>query len=461
MINYPAVLSQEEIDYLKRESADYCLAHGILMRPNELTIVPYTLFPSPFPDQWFKEANRIQPIFNALFDNVSQDSTFLLESLASTCDQDEFTSNLVDLFKGNTNRQPIKLGIHRSDYMLDTQTMGMKQIEFNTISSSFSSLSSSVSELHRFMTLKTKYFSGVKMEQLPLNNAKNAPVLGIAKAWELYDISDAIVLFVVQKGEGNIVDQRQIEYALSKSHGIRVERATLEDVSNFGKLKGDKQRLFYKDLQVAIVYFRAGYTPNDYPTSREWESRRLIENSWAIKCPPIEYHLAGTKKIQQVLASPEILKRFLKDQEHVDSISKVFTGLYPLDDSDAGKAALAAVLKNPASFVLKPQREGGGNNVYGEDIPKFIQSLKPGERQAYILMDLISPPSFQNIIARKGQYQEGTVISELGIYGVFVTNGSIVHMNEACGHLLRTKSITSHEGGVAAGFGGLDSPLLT
>jgi glutathione synthetase len=153
----------------------------------------------------------------------------------------------------------------------------------------------------------------------------------------------------------------------------------------------------------------------------------------------------------------------------LESISKVFTGLYPLDDSEAGKDALVAVLANPAAFVLKPQREGydslikrnsGGNNIYGEDIPAFIKSLKPGERQAYILMDLVSPPSFQNIIVRKGVYHEGPVISELGIYGVFVADGSIVHMNETCGHLLRTKSITSHEGGVAAGYGGLDSPLL-
>lgn len=75
-------------------------------------------------------------------------------------------------------------------------------------------------------------------------------------------------------------------------------------------------------------------------------------------------------------------------------------------------------------------------------------------------MNLISPPSFENIIYRKGQYQEGKVISELGIYGVYVADGSIIHMNESCGHLLRTKSVSSHEGGVAAGFGGLDSPLL-
>jgi hypothetical protein len=48
----------------------------------------------------------------------------------------------------------------------------------------------------------------------------------------------------------------------------------------------------------------------------------------------------------------------LSDKDHLESIRNVFTGLYPLDDSTAGKNALAAVLSNPTSFVLKPQREG-------------------------------------------------------------------------------------------------------
>lgn len=230
MINFPPILSQEEIDILKKEDADYCPAHGILMRPNELTIVPHTLFPSPFPDKWFKEAIRIQPIFNSLFDLVSQNSDFLLESLAATIEQDEFTRNLVELKKNHTSKQTIKLGIHRSDYMLDAQrdNMGMKQVEFNTISSSFSSLSSSVSELHRFLAFKTNYFSGVKEAQLPANNSRNAPVLGIAKAWELYGVSDAIVIFVVQHGEGNIVDQRQIEYALCKTYSYLTKFVGME-----------------------------------------------------------------------------------------------------------------------------------------------------------------------------------------------------------------------------------------
>ena len=35
----------------------------------------------------------------------------------------------------------------------------------------------------------------------------------------------------------------------------------------------------------------------------------MMEQSSAIKCPPISYHLVGTKKIQQELAKPNVLER--------------------------------------------------------------------------------------------------------------------------------------------------------
>jgi glutathione synthase len=57
---------------------------------------------------------------------------------------------------------------------------------------------------------------------------------------------------------------------------------------------------------VAVIYFRCGYHPDQYPTEREWDARLMMERSLAIKCPSIQYHLAGTKKIQQELARPGI-----------------------------------------------------------------------------------------------------------------------------------------------------------
>lgn len=56
--------------------------------------------------------------------------------------------------------------------------------------------------------------------------------------------------------------------------------------------------------EVSVFYFRAGYTPVDYPSDSEWEGREMIERSSAVKCPCLAYHLAGTKKVQQQLALP-------------------------------------------------------------------------------------------------------------------------------------------------------------
>jgi hypothetical protein len=63
--------------------------------------------------------------------------------------------------------------------------------------------------------------------------------------------------------------------------------------------------------KVTLAYFRAGYTPTDYPTDKEWAGRLLLETSAAIKCPSIAVHLAGTKKVQQDLTRPGVLERFL------------------------------------------------------------------------------------------------------------------------------------------------------
>lgn len=77
-------------------------------------------------------------------------------------------------------------------------------------------------------------------------------------------------------------------------------------------------------------------------------------------------------------------------------------------------------------------------------------------------MELIEPPEVHNAIVRAGEIFPASVISELGIYGTVLwdsRDGSIIHNAEA-GHLLRTKSKETDEGGVAAGFACIDSPHL-
>ena len=60
--------------------------------------------------------------------------------------------------------------------------------------------------------------------------------------------------------------------------------------------------------------------------------------------------------------------------------------------------------------------------------------------------------------------RRATHACELGVFGVILSDGakdSEPIVNEAAGHLLRVKLDGVDEGGVAAGFAVLSSPLLT
>ena len=118
------------------------------------------------------------------------------------------------------------------------------------------------------------------------------------------------------------------------------------------------------------------------------------------------------------------------------------------------------------TLVLKPQREGGGNNIYKDSIPSFLDKLPPKERQAWIAMELIRPPEgSRNYLVRAGGADKVAVktdvVSELGIFGWALFGNPTTEVQEQeAGWLVRTKGKDSDEGGVATGFSVLDSVLL-
>ncbi len=265
---------------------------------------------------------------------------------------------------------------------------------------------------------------------------------------------------IVQPNERNMYDQRWIEFNLFERHGIKLLRKTLAEMHTESVLNAD-QGLFIGQDEVAIVYFRAGYTPQDYPSEHEWSARLKIEKSTAIKCPNINYHIVGAKKVQQVLANQGVLEQYVSDPEEAALLRSCFSGLYPLDNTPLGLKAYDMAMATPERFVMKPQREGGGNNIYGKDIPPYLSKLTPNQRNAYILMDLIQTPPHDGLMVKGGQIHSASVISELGIYGLWLSQGDCVYMNEEAGYLVRTKSVGTNEGGVATGYSVLDSLRLT
>lgn len=451
---------------------DAALLQGVLMRtqetPNSSELVsyaPFTLFPTPVPRAVFLQALAVQTHYNTLVDKISQDNEFLQEALASTIAVDDFTARLFRIHQQilkEGRSQSIVLGLNRSDFMLDQkegQTASLKQIEINTIAASFGGLSSRTPDVHR---LVLKVAGRLEESQRILDNNPAAGLAGgVAKAWELYGSESAIVMFLVEESQRNIFDHRYVENELWKRN-IRTIRRRFEDVSKTGTLD-DNKRLFVDGQEVAVVYFRNGYMPQNYVSEQSWDTRLMMERSRAVKCPDISTHLAGTKKVQQVLARPGVLERFFPDQPQVvEQIRATFAGLYTLDMGPEGDKTVEMALAEPDKFVLKPQREGGGNNIYGSEICQVLEGTKGStERTAYILMDKIHPAPVQNYLLRRdAPLKISNCLSELGVFGAYVRQGKDMVMNECVGHLLRTKSSEHSDGGVAAGVAVLDNPLL-
>ena len=329
-------------------------------------------------------------------------------------------------------------------------------------------------------------------ESLPPSPSIELLSSGLAAAHRKYGESRSeqnrplCILFIVQTLENNVFDQQALSNELWTTHDIPNFRLNFENILHYTSVSGQAARpLLYHppnlphSYEVTTCYFRAGYSPTEYPNDDAWSARLHIERSAAIKCPSILTHLAGSKKIQQILVTPSSphLEQFLARAKGIpdpDSMASriraTFAAIYPLDATSAGKHAisLATSRTESAGYVLKPQREGGGNNIYGTKIPTFLKELGDNELKwkGHILMELIKPPSLRNHIFRNGKVVSGEVIGELGVFGACLwrkgKDGGVLQVMEIfeAGHLLRTKGRESEEGGVAAGFGSVDSVCL-
>ncbi|KAJ7757021.1 hypothetical protein B0H16DRAFT_1537730 [Mycena metata] len=472
---WPPALSEAQLEALTLYATTYALSHSLLYLPavkpqppipDSAIHAPLSVFPSPFPRRLFALARRLQSTYNILYARIATNVEFLdkvMGSIEGVGKVDDFVGQLWTGWKsppgrGSRSGGPLQLGLFRSDYLLhagpNNEPLGLKQVEFNTISSSFGTLSERTAALHRYLYASTDF---------PQNDTTAGLAEGLAAAHAAYGVQEAKVLFVVQAGERNVFDQRLLEYELLEKHSIHVVRQTFDQLAVNATVDSATRALrISNDTEISTVYFRAGYTPTDYPTVSHYSTRFLLERSRAIKCPSIALQLAGGKKVQQVLTQPGVLERFLGNTmpaAQIDELRASWMGMWGLDEEAGVHKAREAAER----LVLKPQREGGGNNVYKEAIPEFLDALPLLERQAWIAMELIVPPEgLGGYLVRAGsEAVKADVVSELGIFGWALFGGPEGDVKEKeVGWLVRTKGKDSNEGGVATGFSVLDSLLL-
>lgn len=273
---WPPNLPDYEIKELVAHATDYALAQGLVVRPfpsapgeeeksadprngnipqsAAVLHAPFSLFPTPFPRSCYQEAFAIQVLYNELYARVAGDREFLRSTLADVIRVDDFQKSLIDIWEEveekGTRQQRLSLGLFRSDYLLhapdiestissntgtenqgiEVGDVGIKQVEFNTISSSFGALSTRVTELHRYLLDTTTFYGASPFlipENFPPNRTLEDLASGLAFCHSTYiqektnnvqrSARQIKIAFVIQEDERNAFDQRLIEYALLRT----------------------------------------------------------------------------------------------------------------------------------------------------------------------------------------------------------------------------------------------------
>ena len=107
---------EDVVSFAKR----YALTHGLLcLVPDNLdqaTMVPFSLFPSPYSYSHFEFIWSIQTAYNRLYNRLSLDDDVLEKSLSSVIPIDDFIGRLWRIHRTVPRRQPIQLDIYRSKF---------------------------------------------------------------------------------------------------------------------------------------------------------------------------------------------------------------------------------------------------------------------------------------------------------------------------------------------------------
>lgn len=473
--------------YLLIIEIKYCQTLGVIMRSakiendNVVAQLPITMMPSPFPARLYQTCLDIHPTMSKLMFKLATNLPYMEDSLNDIIQVDDFTKNLLHVqqcVEREGQAQTIMSCINRSDYLLDRiksyetndNCLGIRQVEINAIASSMSPHSCKVHNLHKFLTSKYKLplYEGL---QKPENNSLEFIATELTNLYDMYNKKDCFILLVNEPRSVNFGEHFSIEYEVhTKRPDVKFLRRSFKDLPGTIKLGPNKELIMDDRYEIALVYFRYGYDPTNYNFDEAWDIRLMLERSKAIKCPSIAYHVSGIKKFQQLLCNQEKLELFLDSSEAIE-MTKVMCKFWPVDaGTSEGQEGYKLGLNEFQNLVLKPQREGGGHNLYGLDVKKYLESIVDSEeRQQYILMQKIDAPSERNWLLHPDDKQNEDLsrlnvpqqlISELGIYGSIVSDEKSILSNKSAGYLVRTKKSGVNEGGVIAGYSGISSIVL-
>lgn len=167
--SWPPSFTPAQLEALTLLATTYALSHSLLYlppntpntppppAPTSAIHAPLSLVPYPLPRRLFDSARKLQHAYNILYARLAMDHAFLDRVMGAeegVGRVDDFVGRLWKGWKQLRDEkgglvQKLQLGLFRSDYLLHADGPSLKQVEFNTISSSFGALSQRTADLHR------------------------------------------------------------------------------------------------------------------------------------------------------------------------------------------------------------------------------------------------------------------------------------------------------------------------
>ena len=151
----------------------------------------------------------------------------------------------------------------------------IKQVEINTIATSFGGLAPRVASLHHYFISIDAYpvptASQIHAEALPSNPSTEKLAAGLARAHFAYGDSQSThptcIVIITQDFERNVFDQKHVELSLIAQTKSKVFRLAFSQILKHTRLDDRRGLLFSppafpeRTYEVTTVYFRAGYSP--------------------------------------------------------------------------------------------------------------------------------------------------------------------------------------------------------
>lgn len=267
----------------------------------------------------------------------------------------------------------------------------------------------------------------------------------------------SVWVMLVSEEEPMINDQVGISHGYTsycKSHNISsiMLRRTCKELIETVSIQERNLMLSHSgtSLRIVGVYWRTGYA-REHCTPDYERLRILLETHSLVSIPTAEAQLAGLKVVQNMIPTLMSTSRYTYLTGVAPALSKV------LDTPQAISDWLSSS-PDTSKMILKTMAEGGGNCVFGDDIPAVWTNLlhtNPKAVTTYFLMERLVPDRQGPVqfIYPTNSVKVEEVDAEISIYSFclpYQSGGSLVtHL----GALVRMKSPGTGEGGILHGQG--------